>query len=90
MSATARRGWRVPVVAFITGVFIATAVLTRDYTVGDDVLAALVAGEISSINAQASDFSSLPTPRARVWTRERGLGRWSCGPRRERRSRRRN
>ena len=39
MSATARRGWRVPVVAFITGVFIATAVLTRDYTVGDDVLA---------------------------------------------------
>ena len=66
MSATARRGWRVPVVAFITGVFIATAVLTRDYTVGDDVLAALVAGEISSINAQASDFSSLPTPRARA------------------------
>ena len=66
MSATARRGWRVPVVAFITGVFIATVVLTRDYTVGDDVLAALVAGEISSINAQASDFSSLPTPRARA------------------------
>ena len=30
------------------------------------VLAALVAGEISSINAQASDFSSLPTPRARA------------------------
>ena len=47
MSATARRGWRVPRGGVHHRRFpsLPTAVLTRDYTVGDDVLAALVAGE---------------------------------------------